>query len=76
MIIEIEVKEGFLQQLGIERAREILKNRMDAEEFRLAAEHVYQAMDEAAKEGVDWKAEFEQVRQQSWEEYQIKRPQA
>ena len=75
MIIEIEVKDGFLQQLGIERAREILQNRMDAEEFRLAATRIHQAMDEAAKEGVDWETEFEQARQQSWEEYQNKRPQ-
>lgn len=73
MTIEIQVNDDFVQRLGIERVRKMLQDRLDAEEFRLAADHIHQAMDEAAQEGVDWEAEFEQVRQQSWEEYQKKR---
>lgn len=69
--IQIQVQDDVVQRLGIERIKQLVQRKLDAEEFRLAAEHIEQAMDTATD--VDWDAEFEQARQQTWDEYKQKR---
>lgn len=69
--IQIQVQDDVVQRLGVERVKQLIRHKIDAEEFRLAAEHIKQAMDEVID--VDWEIEFEQVRQQTWDEYKQKR---
>lgn len=73
MVLEIEVRDEVVQQLGKERLRDLVQAKIEAEEFRIAAEEIRKSMDEAATNGVDWDAEFEQARLQAWEEYKQKR---
>ncbi len=73
MTIQIDVNDQFVQQLGEERLRQLVQAKVRAEEFRLAANRISQTLDEAATTGVDWEAEFEQARQETWEEYKRKR---
>ncbi len=70
-IIQIQVQDDVVERLGIERIKQLMQRKIDAEELRLAAEHIKQAMDDAI--GVDWDAELEQARQQTWSEYKQKR---
>ena len=60
-----------MHRLGIERVKQLIQRKIDFEEFRLAAEQIRQAMDEATD--VNWEVEFEQARQQAWDEYKQKR---
>ena len=69
--IQIQVQDDVVQRLGIERIKQLVQRKLDAEEFRLGAAHIKQAMDAATD--VDWDAEWEQVRQQAWDEYKQKR---
>lgn len=69
--IQIQVQDDIVQRLGIERIKQLMQRKIDSEEVRLAAEHIKQAMDAAT--GVDWDAELEQARQQTWNEYKLKR---
>lgn len=71
--IQIQVKDSVLQRLGAERLQQLINDTINAEEFRLAGEHVHAAMAEAAELGIDWDTEFDQARQQAWEEYKRQR---
>ena len=71
--IQIEVKDDLVKSLGLMKIRKLIQDKLDVQEFGLAADHLKKAMDEAAAEGVNWEKEFEQIRQESWEEYKIKR---
>ena len=73
MTIQIDVNDNVLRQLGEERLRQMIQDKVHAEEFRLAADGIKQAMDIAANQGVDWNAEFERAREDAWKEYKQKR---
>ena len=73
MTIQIEVNDAVVQQIGEERLKQLVRDRVKAEEFRLATYGLRQTLNEAATKGVEWEAEFEQARQETWEEYKRKR---
>ncbi|MBO0932847.1 hypothetical protein [Fibrella aquatilis] len=73
MTIQIDVNDDVLRQLGEERLRQMIQDKVHAEEFRLAADSIKQDMDIAANQGVDWNNEFDRARQDAWEEYKQKR---
>lgn len=69
--IQIQVQDDVVQRLGIERIKQLIQRKIDFEEFRLATEHIEKATDEATD--VNWDAELELIRQQTWDEYKQKR---
>ncbi|TAE25831.1 MAG: hypothetical protein EAZ91_18620 [Cytophagales bacterium] len=73
MTIQIEVSDDVVQRFGIGHIQKIVENRISAEDFWLLAQHIGQSMDEAATQGVNWDTEFEQARQEAWEEYKQRR---
>lgn len=69
--IQIQVQDEIVHRLGVERIKQLVQHTIDAEEFRLSAEHIRQAMNMASD--IDWEAEFENARQEAWREYKQKR---
>lgn len=73
MTIQIDINDNVLRQLGEERLRQMIQDKVHAEELRLAADGIRQGMDQATTQGVNWDTEFEKARQEAWEEYKQKR---
>ena len=73
MTIQIDINDSVLRQVGEERLRQIIQDKVHAEEFRVAANSMKKAMNQAASQGVDWDMEFKKARQEAWEEYRQKR---
>jgi hypothetical protein len=70
MTIQIDIKDDLLRKLGQERLQHLIQEKIKAEETRFAAHQIRQSLEEAA---VDWDADFEQARQETWDEYKQKR---
>lgn len=74
--IEVNIREDslFLEELGKQKLQEIVQQYVDFKQFEMAAQQVNKAMDKATEEnGINWNEEFENIRQEAWEEYKAKR---
>ncbi|HLP62429.1 MAG TPA: hypothetical protein VK186_26550 [Candidatus Deferrimicrobium sp.] len=68
--IEIKVMDDLITLYGIEAIKRILEGELEYQRFRLLEDKIKKAM---ADTDVDWEKEFEQKREEAFEEYKHRR---
>ncbi|GAA4452422.1 hypothetical protein GCM10023189_15800 [Nibrella saemangeumensis] len=66
--IQIEVQDDLVQRLGVAAVQKLLEEELAYQRFKLLEESIQASMQ--AAEGVDWEKEFEQARQEAFDDYQ------
>ncbi|GAB2602432.1 hypothetical protein [Spirosoma areae] len=69
--IQLQIQDDLIQQLGIGAVKQLLEEELNYQRFKLLENSIQTAMHEAVD--VNWPQEFEDARQQAYEEYQRKR---
>ena len=72
--IQLQIQDDLIRQLGVGAVKQLLEEELTYQRFKLLENRIQSAMHEA--QGVDWETEFEQARQQAYEEYREKRKSA
>lgn len=68
--ISVEVQDDLLTHFGIEAIKKMFEDELEYQRFRLLENKIQKAMSEA---DVDWEKEFEEKREEAFEEYQRRR---
>lgn len=68
--IEVKVQDDLVALYGLEAIKNSIEEELAYQRFRLLEERIQSAMSES---GVDWIQEFEQKREEAFEEYQRRR---
>lgn len=68
--IEVKVQDDLVALYGLEAIKNSIEEELAYQRFRLLEERIQSAMSES---GVDWIREFEQKREEAFEEYQRRR---
>ncbi len=69
--IQLQIEDDLVQQLGLGAVKQLLEAELVYQRVRLLENRIQTAMHEAAD--VNWQQEFEEARQQAYEEYRQKR---
>ena len=69
--IDIQIQDDLIQQMGVKAVKQLLEEELVYQRFKLLENRIQSAMHEAVD--VNWSQEFEEARQQAFEEYQQKR---
>lgn len=70
MELSIKVKDDLLQNFGIIYIQTYLQKQIQLLELQFLADKLSATLQESTD--TDWEAEFEQARQEAWEEYKVK----
>lgn len=69
--IQLQIQDDLVQRLGIQAVKQLLQEELSYQRFKLLENRIQTAMHEATD--VNWPQEFEEARQQAYEEYRQKR---
>lgn len=69
--IQLQIQDDLIQQLGLGAVKQLLEEELSYQRFKLLENRIQTAMHEVI--AVNWPQEFEDARQQAYEEYQRKR---
>lgn len=69
--IQLHVQDDLIQQLGVDAVQQLLEEELIYQRLKLIESRIQSAMHDARD--VNWKEEFENARQQAYEEYRQKR---
>ncbi|QDK78754.1 hypothetical protein EXU85_09100 [Spirosoma sp. KCTC 42546] len=72
--IQLQVQDDLIQQLGLGAVKQLLEDELMFQRIKLLESRIQSAMHDATD--VNWQQEFEDARQQAFEEYREKRKSA
>lgn len=72
--IQLQIEDDLVQQLGLGAVQQLLEEELVYQRVKLLENKIQTAMHKAV--GVNWQQEFEEARQQAYEEYRQKRESA
>ena len=68
--IEVSVKDDLVTLFGMEALKKLIQDELEYQRFRLLEGRIQNAISEA---DVDWEEEFEQKREEAFEDYKRRR---
>ncbi|MFD2573594.1 hypothetical protein ACFSUS_23345 [Spirosoma soli] len=69
--IQLDIQDDLIHELGLGAVRQLLEEELAYQRFKLLEGRIQEAMHQA--ENINWEDEFEQARQQAFDEYLQKR---
>lgn len=69
--IQLHVQDDLIQQLGVDAVQQLLQEELIYQRLKLIESRIQSTMHDARD--VNWEEEFENARQQAYEEYRQKR---